>query len=78
MKLTWKIWLLIFVLILCIISIFGIPPLFLQKGVVIASVNQNSTAFEQGLRQDQIITKIDNIKIGNLDDFSKTASKTRK
>ena len=69
-KLTWKIWLLIIILILCFISIFGIPPLFFQKGVVISSVNQNSTAFEQGIRQGQIITKIDNIKIENLNDFS--------
>jgi len=59
MKLTWKIWLLIIVLCLCLLSIFGFPPVFFEKGVLITSVEQNSTAFEQGLRQGQIITGID-------------------
>ena len=47
-KLTWKIWLLIFVLVMSLISIFATPN-FLQKGVLIENVESNSTAFEQGL-----------------------------
>jgi len=70
MKLTWKIWLLIIILLLCMLSIFGFPPTFFQKGVVIASVEQNSTALEQGLRSGQIITAIDGNKINNLEDFT--------
>ena len=70
MKLTFKIWLLIIVLALSLLSIFGFPPTFTQKGVLITSVDANSTAYEQGLRQGQVITQIDGQTIGNLDDFS--------
>lgn len=70
-KLTWRIWLLIIVLLLSLLSIFGFPPSFFEKGVLITSVKPNSLAFEQGLRQNQIITSIDGKRIENLDDFSK-------
>ncbi len=70
MKLTWKIWLLIFVLVLSLLSIFGFPPTFLNNGVIVNSVEKNSTAFEQGLRQGQIIIYIDDKSIKNLVDFS--------
>lgn len=70
-KLTWKIWLLIIILILSFTSIFGLVPKFFDKGVLITSIESNSTAFEQGLRQGQIITEIDGQKINNLNDFSK-------
>jgi len=69
LKLTWKIWILIFILILSLISIFGLPPVFLQKGVLVTSVEPNSTAFEQGLRKGQIIIAIDGKRIDGLDDF---------
>jgi preprotein translocase subunit SecD len=68
-KLTWKIWLLIFVLVLSLLSIFATPN-FLQKGVLIKNVEQNSTAFEQGLRQGQIIQEINGQKINNVQEFS--------
>jgi preprotein translocase subunit SecD len=67
---TWKIWLLIIVLLFSAISIFGIPPKFFQKGVLITSVSTNSTAFENGLRQGQIITAIDGMVVNNLEDYS--------
>jgi len=70
MKLTWKIWLLIIVLAMSLLSIFGLPPTFFQKGVIVTSVEANSTAFEQGLRQGQIITEVDNQRISNLEDFT--------
>jgi preprotein translocase subunit SecD len=69
-KLTFRIWLLIIFLILSLISIFGLPPTFLEKGVLITSVEGNSTAFEQGLRQGQVITHIDGQAIFDLGDFS--------
>ncbi|MBU2104835.1 MAG: PDZ domain-containing protein [Nanoarchaeota archaeon] len=69
---TWKIWLLIIVLIFSLVSIFGVPPKLFQKGVLITSVSANSTAFEEGLRQGQIITEIDGVKINNIEDYSKT------
>jgi len=37
-KLTWKIWLLIIVVGLSLISIFGFPPAFLNNGVLIKHV----------------------------------------
>ncbi len=70
-KLTFRIWILIIVLILSLISIFGLPPSFLEKGVLITGVEQNSSAFEQGLRQGQIITAIDGKSVESIDDFSK-------
>ncbi len=70
LKLTWKIWLLIIVLVLSLISIFGLPPISLQKGVLITSVEPNSTAFQQGLREGQIITSIDGQKIEHLGNFN--------
>ena len=74
MKLTWKIWLLIIVLGFSLLSIFGMPPTFLEKGVLITSIESNSTAFEQGLRQGQTIVAIDGKIINNLEDFSNTLS----
>ena len=71
LKLTWKIWLLIIVLVLSLTSIF-ISSTFLQTGVLITSVETNSTAFEQGLRKGQLITEIDQQKISSIEDFSTT------
>ena len=70
-KLTWKIWLLIIIVALSLLSIFGMPPTFFQKGVLVTSIETNSTAFEQGLRQGQIIIEIDSQKITNINDFTK-------
>jgi len=70
LKLTWRIWILIICLFFSFLTVFGIPPSFLQKGVLITSVESNSTAFEQGLRQGQIITKIDSQQVSSLNDFT--------
>jgi len=66
LKFTWKIWLLIIVLVFSLLSIFGFPPTFLEKGVIITHIEANSTAFDMGLRQGQIITSIDGNKINNF------------
>ena len=70
-RFTWKIWVLIIAITMSLISIFGLPPAFLEKGVLITSVEKNSTAFEQGLRQGQIITAIDGKEIKSTEDYSK-------
>jgi len=72
LKFTWKIWILIIFLLFSIISIVITPNgiSFTQKGVLITSVERNSVAFDQGLKQGQIITKIDGKDISNLQDFS--------
>ncbi len=69
LKLTLRIWILIISILFSMLAIFGIPDF--QKGVLINSIETNSTAFEQGLRQGQIITYIDGIRINSLDDYSK-------
>ncbi|MEX2017035.1 MAG: hypothetical protein WD876_01010 [Candidatus Pacearchaeota archaeon] len=68
MKISIRIWILIAVLFLALLAIS--PWNALEKGVVIKSVETNSTAFEQGLKQGQIITAIDGIKVDNFNDFS--------
>jgi preprotein translocase subunit SecD len=49
---------------------FGFPLSIFQKGVLITSVEANSSAFEQGFRQNQIIVNIDGKSIENIEDFS--------
>jgi preprotein translocase subunit SecD len=69
-KFTWKIWLWIAVFILALISIF-ITPTFLQKGVIIREISQNSSALEQGLKLGDVITNINGQEIKNVEDFLK-------
>jgi len=75
-KLTWKIWLLIIVLALSILAIFGMPPVALQKGVKISSVEQNSSLYDQGMRQGQILLSIDEYAIQDLEDYRFFISET--
>lgn len=72
-KLGFKIWLFIVVFLLAILSIFIYSGeiTFFQKGVLITSVEQNSSTFDSGLRQGQIITAIDGEKIEDIQGFSK-------
>lgn len=70
MKLGWRIWLLIIVLVL---SILSIRPSF-ESGVVIKSVDRNSQAFEEGLRQGEIIKEINGNTIADLDDYTRVIS----
>lgn len=70
-KLTWRIWLLIFVLVLSFLSIFGLPPKFLDEGIIVRSVEKNSTAQENGLSQGMIIKSINAQEIKNKEDYSK-------
>lgn len=66
---TWKIWILIIALILSLLSIFATPH-FLQEGVLIKSVERNSTAFEQGFESGLVITSIDGKGIKTIEDYS--------
>src|SRR3989344_304502 len=74
MKMTWRIWLLIIFLILSLISIFGLPPIAFQEGIIVTGVGSNSTAFNEGLRQGQTITFIDGNKILNVEDYANALS----
>jgi len=72
MKLTLRIWILIIVLFLALLAIA--PWHALQKGVVIKSVERNSTAFDSGLRQGMVIKGIDRQPIINLESYSTVVS----
>ncbi len=71
MKISWKIWLLIAVLVG---SSVLISPNFFQKGVIIKSVEKNSTAYEQGLRTNMIITAVNGKPVNNFQDYSNIMS----
>lgn len=70
-KLTWRIWFLIFALVASLLTIFSFPPLFFSQGVVVKSVDFNSSVYEAGLRQGDIINSINNHQITNFQDYSK-------
>jgi len=69
-KMTLKIWILLIIVVLSLLSIFGLPPSFMEKGVVITSVDLNSTAFFQGLKQGEIIVNIDGKTIKDIEDYT--------
>ena len=74
MKLGFKIWLLLISLVISFIFIFGLPPKFFDSGVVVTSIGSNTTLYNQGLKQGQIITSVDGQKISNLEDYTKVIS----
>ncbi len=71
---TWKLWLLAIVLALSLLSIFGTSLNFFEKGVVIKSVDSNSSEFDFGLRQGQTIVSIDGNPVRNVEDYSRIIS----
>jgi preprotein translocase subunit SecD len=70
-KLDWKIWLLIIVVLGSLLALF---PLSYTRGVVIVSVEQNSSAFREGLRQGMIITGVDEQLIEDFEDYKQALS----
>ena len=70
MKISFKIWILIIALIL---GLLAISPSF-QKGVVIKSVERNSTEFSEGLASGMIITSLNDQPVNNLEDYTRIIS----
>jgi len=70
-KLSWRMWVLIIALAL---SLLAIKPSF-ETGLIIKSVDQNSSAFEAGLRQGQIIKAIDDQEIKTIEEYSAALEK---
>jgi len=68
-KFTWRIWLLIIFLIFSVISIVNFQGFF-ENGILIKSVEQNSTSFEQGLRTGQILISVDGKKVKTIEDYT--------
>ena len=66
MKIGFKIWLLIAILI---ISILAISPSF-EKGILIRGVEQNSTSYESGLRTGMIIKSVNNQIVNTPEDYN--------
>jgi preprotein translocase subunit SecD len=74
MKITFKIWVLIFFVIASLISIFSLPPTFMEQGVLIRSIELNSTLFQDGLRNGMIITSINGERIESIEHYSNLVS----
>jgi len=71
-KLGLKIWILLVALFLALLAIS--PWHAFDSGVVIKSVDKNSTAFEEGLRSGMIITQINDNAIKNSQDYTTVIS----
>lgn len=65
-KITFRVWLYIFCMILALIAI---SPTF-QSGVLIRSIESNSTAATAGISSGEIIKNINNIPIKTVQDYS--------
>ena len=70
LKFTLRIWILIFFVLFSLLVAFGLPPVFLEEGVLVTGVEQNSTAFAEGFIQGQIITAIDGKQINSLEEYA--------
>lgn len=66
MKIGWRIWLLIVVLIL---SILAISPSF-KSGAVVSFVGRNSSAMNEGISQGDIIKSINGYEIASKEDYA--------
>ena len=71
-KITLKLWVLIFFLIVAAIAIN--PLMMFDHGVLVKSVESNSTAYNEGLMQGEVIKSINGHSISSLADFSNATS----
>ena len=70
-KIGFRVWILIISLFLALLMI---SPSF-KSGVVITSVEKNSTAFNEGLRQGMLIETLNSQEIKNLEDYTREITK---
>jgi preprotein translocase subunit SecD len=70
-KISWRVWLLILALAL---SLLAIKPSF-ETGILVDSVEKNSTAFDAGLRQGQILKLVDEKEVKSIEDYSAALEK---
>ncbi len=70
-RISFRVWVLIIALILAALAI---SPGF-ESGVLVKSVEKNSSAFESGLRKGDVITAINNMQIRNFADYSTAIEK---
>src|SRR3989344_8309500 len=69
MKLTFRIWVFIIFLLLSALAIIDFRAIF-NEGVLVSSVEANSTEFESGLRAGDIISGINGIDISGKEDYT--------
>lgn len=74
MKITLRIWILIILLVVSILSIFSFSTMFSGQGVVVKFVEKNSSIFENNLRQGMIITSINGNITNNLAEYNDALS----
>ncbi len=67
MKIGWRVWILIIFLLL---SLVAIKPSF-KEGVVVKSIDKNSSLFEAGLRAGNIITAVNGEVVVNKEDYGR-------
>ncbi len=65
-KIGWRMWI---VIIFLAISIFTISPSF-KQGVEIKSIDQNSPAYETGLRAGMVLQELNGIQINEIQDYT--------
>lgn len=73
MKLTFRIWILIIVLMLALLAIS--PWKSFEKAALIKSVDKNSSYFEAGLRSEMLILSVNGQQVKNSDDYYNIISK---
>lgn len=73
MKLTWRIWFLI--LLLIIFALVIINPLAFTKGLLIKEVAPNSSSALAGIKENEILQEINGKKIENLQSYYETIAK---
>lgn len=69
---NWKIWLLIAFIMGSLLAIF---PLDFSEGLMIASIDGNSLAYQQGLREGMYISSIDGNSIKTVEDYQLAIAK---
>jgi len=69
MKLGFRVWLWLSIVVLSIIIIFGIPPKFFSGGVIISAIDSDSKLYEEGIRQDMELLQVNNFIINSVEDY---------
>tara|TARA_Y100000310_G_C20698409_1_gene827377 strand:- start:2983 stop:4512 length:1530 start_codon:yes stop_codon:yes gene_type:complete len=70
MKLTLRIWVMLIILISSIFLIINFSAIT-SSGIIVNSIESNSTASASGLTQGEIITSVNGRQVKNLEDYSK-------
>jgi preprotein translocase subunit SecD len=69
MKLTFRIWLLIIFIVASLLMIFSFQNMFSSEGVLVKSVERNTSISELGLKAGMTILSINDNPINNIQDF---------